>query len=67
MRYKIYVDDLNTAKGIKELLDVDVSRKRSQLPSKIVDVGTKAKLLFTARKGVPPPPLPPPLSEAPTP
>ena len=66
---KIYtnVDDLSTAKGIKELLDVDVSCKRCQLSSKIVDVGTKAKLLFIVRKGVPAP-LPfmrhPPLAPA---
>ena len=40
------VDDLSTAEGIKELLDVDVSLKRSQLFSRVADVGTKVKLLL---------------------
>ena len=37
---------MSICKGIKELLDVDVLLKRSQLFFKIVDVGTKAKLLL---------------------
>ena len=37
---------MSIGKGIKELLDVDVLLKRIQLFFKIVDVGTKAKLLL---------------------
>ena len=45
-KLSVNIDDLSTVKGIKELLHVDVSLKRSQLSSKVVDVGTKAKLLL---------------------
>lgn len=37
---------MSIGKGINKLLDVDVLLKRSQLFFKIVDVGTKAKLLL---------------------
>ena len=40
------VDDFSAVKGIKELLDLDISLKRSQLFPNVVDVGTKAKLLL---------------------
>ena len=41
-RDKLYanIDDLSTVKGIKELLDVDISLKRSQSSSKVIGVGT---------------------------
>ena len=41
-RDKLYanIDDLSTVKGIKELLDVDISLKRSHSSSKFIGVGT---------------------------
>lgn len=47
-RKKLYtnVGDLNTVKGIKEFLDVYVSLNLSQLSSKVVGMGTEAKLLL---------------------
>ena len=41
-RDKLYanIDDLSTVKEIKELLDVDISLKRSHSSSKFIGVGT---------------------------
>ena len=40
------VDDLSTVKDIMKLLEIDVSLKKSQLSNKVIDIGTKAKLLL---------------------
>ena len=40
------VDDLSTVKDIMKLLEIDVSLKKSQLSYKVIDIGTKAKLLL---------------------
>ena len=47
-REKLYhnINDLYTVKEIKELLEVDVSLKCSQLLSQAADVGTKSKLIL---------------------